>query len=169
MWIFLRQLGCLRSLRSTAKTRQCSGLEPEVRLLGRGPYFNASNPIDFGVLAFLKKALFERRRYKALTAASARQGMQIAAVCTVGAVIVDYHMPEINGDEVAMEIKRLKPHTPIVMISSDDRIPARGVEGGDAVLSKDEPPNRFLPLIARLCDERFTVSPKGRALQPEQG
>ena len=51
-----------------------------------------------------QRALLERRGYKVLTAASARQGLQIAAVCVVAAVIVDYHMPEMNGHEVATEI-----------------------------------------------------------------
>jgi CheY-like chemotaxis protein len=32
-------------------------------------------------------------------------------------------MPEMNGHEVATEIKRLKPQIPIVMVSSDDAIP----------------------------------------------
>ncbi len=36
-----------------------------------------------------------------LTAASARQGLQIAEGCALAAVIVDYHMPEMNGHELA--------------------------------------------------------------------
>ena len=57
-----------------------------------------------------QKALLERRGYKVLTADSARQGVQIAAVCAIAAVILDYHMPEMNGGEVATEIRRLR-HT----------------------------------------------------------
>jgi CheY-like chemotaxis protein len=56
-----------------------------------------------------QRVLLERLGYTVLTAASAQQGLQIAAVCGVAAVIVDYHMPEMNGPEVAIEIKRLKP------------------------------------------------------------
>jgi len=63
-----------------------------------------------------QKTLFERRGYKVLTAASARQGLRIVAACTVAAVVVDYHMPEMNGHEVAIEIKRLKPQIPIVFL-----------------------------------------------------
>jgi putative two-component system response regulator len=51
---------------------------------------------DDGMLRY-QKALFERRGYEVLTAASARQGLRIAAVCSVAAVVVDYHMPEMNG------------------------------------------------------------------------
>ncbi len=72
---------------------------------------------DDGMLCY-QKALLERRGYKVLTAASARQGLQIAAVCAIAAVIVDYHMPEMNGHEVATEIKRLTPQVPIVMLAT---------------------------------------------------
>ena len=43
---------------------------------------------DDGMLRY-QKALFERRGYKVLTAASARQGLRIAATCSVAAVVVD--------------------------------------------------------------------------------
>jgi CheY-like chemotaxis protein len=107
---------------------------------------------DDGMLRY-QKALFERRGYKVLTAASARQGLRIAAVCAVSAVIVDYHMPEMNGHEVATEIKRLKPQIPIVMVSSDDAIPEPALNVVDAFVSKNEAPHRLLPVITRICGE----------------
>jgi CheY-like chemotaxis protein len=100
-----------------------------------------------------QKALFERHGYKVLTAASARQGLRIAAVCTVAAVVVDYHMPEMNGLEVATEMKRLKPQIPIVMVSSDDAIPEPALNVVDAFVSKNEAPRRLLPVITRICGE----------------
>ena len=100
-----------------------------------------------------QKALFERHGYKVLTAASARQGLRIAAVCTVAAVVVDYHMPEMNGLEVATEMKRLKPQIPIVMVSSDDAIPELALNVVDAFVSKNEAPRRLLPVITRICGE----------------
>jgi len=45
---------------------------------------------------------------RVLTAASARQGLRIGAVRAVAAVVVDYHIPEMNGHEVATELRRLK-------------------------------------------------------------
>jgi CheY-like chemotaxis protein len=107
---------------------------------------------DDGMLRY-QKALFERRGYKVLTAASARQGLRIAAVCAVAAVVVDYHMPEMNGLEVATEMKRLKPQIPIVMVSSDDAIPELALNVVDAFVSKNEAPRRLLPVITRICGE----------------
>ena len=107
---------------------------------------------DDGMLCY-QKALFERRGYKVITAASARQGLRIAAVCEVTAVVVDYHMPEMNGLEFATEVKRLKPQMPIVMVSSDDAISEPALNVVDAFVSKNEAPRRLLPVITRICGE----------------
>ena len=113
---------------------------------------------DDGMLRY-QRALLERRGYKVLTAASARHGLQIAAVCAVAAVIVDYQMPEMNGHEVATEIKRLRPQVPIVMLSSDDEIPEPALSLVDAFVSKNEAPSRLLPVITRICGGSPPSSP----------
>ncbi len=91
---------------------------------------------DDGMLRY-QKALFERRGFKVLTASSARQGIRIAAACTVAAVVVDYHMPEMNGHEVALEIKRVNPQIPIVLFSCDYAIPEPELNVLDAFVSKN--------------------------------
>ncbi len=50
-----------------------------------------------------------------LTASSGGQGLQLASDHSVDIVIVDYTMPEMNGQQVAIEISRLKPKAPIIM------------------------------------------------------
>ena len=107
---------------------------------------------DHAVLSY-HRALLERRGYEVLTAASARQGLDIAAGGVVAAVIVDYHMPEMNGDEVASEIKRLRPQLPIVMVSSDPEIPEHVLKAVDVFISKDEAASRLLPVITQVCGE----------------
>lgn len=111
---------------------------------------------DDGVLGY-QRALLERRGYTVLTATSPRQGLQIAAVCSIAAVIVDYHMPEMNGHEVALEVKRLRPQVPIIMVSSDDEIPEYVLKVVDAFVCKYEAPSRLLPVLTRICGE----SPSG--------
>jgi len=50
-------------------------------------------------------------------------------------VITDYNMKEMNGEELAVEIKKIDSHLPIVLISSDnDKIKNR--EYFDYVLDK---------------------------------
>ena len=116
---------------------------------------------DRSVLEY-HKALLERHGYDVLTAASPLDGLQIAAACGVAAVIVDYHMPEMNGNEVAIEIKRITPQVPIIMVSSDIEISEDALNVVDAFVSKDEAPERLLPVIIGICDESVTGSPAYR-------
>jgi CheY-like chemotaxis protein len=107
---------------------------------------------DAAILGY-HRALLERRGYEVLTAHSARRGLEIAVAGAVAAVILDYQMPEMNGHEVAMEIKRLRPQVPIVMVSGDDIIPEHALNVVDAFVSKNESSSRLVPVIARFCDE----------------
>jgi len=110
---------------------------------------------DNSVLEY-HKALLERRGYDVVTAASPLEGLQIAAACGIAAVIVDYHMPEMNGHEVAIEIKRITPQVPIIMVSSDNEISEDALNVVDAFVSKDEAPRRLLPVVVGICGESVT-------------
>jgi CheY-like chemotaxis protein len=113
---------------------------------------------DSSVLEY-HKALLERRGYDVLTAASPLEGLQMAAACGIAAVIVDYHMPEMNGHEVAIEIKRITPKVPIIMVSSDIEISEDALNVVDAFVSKDEAPQRLLPVIVGICGESVAGFP----------
>jgi CheY-like chemotaxis protein len=113
-----------------------------------------------GVLSY-HKALLERRGYEVLTAASARQGLRLAEVASVAAVVVDYHMPEMNGHEVATKIKRIRPQVPIVMVSSDRAVPEQALDAVDAFVPKDEVASRLLSVLNRVCRESPSSLPAG--------
>jgi DNA-binding NarL/FixJ family response regulator len=81
----------------------------------------------------------------------------------VAAVILDYHMPEMNGHEVASEINRIRPQTPIIMVSSDDQTPAHALQV-DAFVSKDEAPRRLLPVITQICGESLSTPPESKRI-----
>lgn len=110
-----------------------------------------------------QRALLERCGFAVLTAASARQGLQIAEACALAAVIVDYHMPEMNGHELATAIKRLRPQLPIVMVSSEDAIPEHALSVVDAFVSKDAASSRLLPVITQICGDNVAGSAKPRS------
>src|SRR5438552_1176727 len=63
------------------------------------------------------KIILEDFGYKVLTASSAREGLEIFASHVIDAVILDYQMPEMNGELVAAEMRRTKPRVPILMLS----------------------------------------------------
>jgi len=87
--------------------------------------------------------------YRVLTALSTK-GLELASVHSVDVVIVDYCMPEMNGPEVAIEIKRLRPHVPVIMLSGAVDIPEKDLKVVDAFVAKDRLGSQLLPVIAEL-------------------
>ncbi len=72
-----------------------------------------------------------------LTAASGGEGLELASKHSVDVVILDYFMPEMNGQEVAIEMRRLRPQAPIIMLSGAVDVPEQGLRWVDAFIAKD--------------------------------
>jgi|HubBroStandDraft_5_1064220.scaffolds.fasta_scaffold384617_2 CheY-like chemotaxis protein len=98
-----------------------------------------------------EKRILERSGYFVVTALSARRGLRLATSFSFDAVLLDYHMPEMNGHALACEIRRLRPETPVVMVSGSE-IPEETRRLVDAVVSKDEAARELLPTVSRVCD-----------------
>ena len=64
----------------------------------------------------VRKMVLESAGYSVLTAGSGKAGLEIFASQRVDLVILDYAMPEMNGYDVAVEMKRISPGTPILML-----------------------------------------------------
>lgn len=107
---------------------------------------------DDGVLGY-QRALLERSGYSVLTATFPGKGYKLRQIGRMAALIVDYHMPEINGHEVALKVRRLRPQIPIIVVSSDDEIPEYVLKVVDAFVCKYEAPSRLLPVLTRFCGE----------------
>jgi CheY-like chemotaxis protein len=97
-----------------------------------------------------EKSFLESFGYTVLTAASGGKGLELASRCSVDVVIVDYLMPEMNGQEVAKEMRRLKPLTPIIMLSAAVEVPEQALRVVDAFITKDGLASQLLPAIAQL-------------------
>jgi CheY-like chemotaxis protein len=60
-------------------------------------------------------------------------------------IVVDYKMPDMDGEKVAEEIRRVSPLTPILMYSGAlEELPARALELVDEFVSKQEPFSNLL-------------------------
>jgi CheY-like chemotaxis protein len=104
---------------------------------------------DEAILRY-EKALLERSGYAVLTAASAEQGLRLATMCNCDAVLVDYEMPGMNGDEVALAIKRLRPDLMVILLSGSD-VPSHALDSVDAFVPKLEASRQLLPVVADFC------------------
>ena len=103
-----------------------------------------------------ERRVFEASGYVVVTEASARRGLRLATSFSFDAVLMDYCMPEMNGHDLASEIRRVRPETPVVMVSGSE-IPEETRRLVDAVVPKDEAGRELLPTVARLC-ERLSPS-----------
>jgi len=64
-------------------------------------------------------------------------------------------MPEMNGQQVAVEMKRRRPYVPIIMASAYMDLPESALASVDSFLTKGEGPERLL----KRMDELLLSSP----------
>jgi len=88
--------------------------------------------------------------YSVTTARTAQEGLERFAVSPVDLVLLDYAMPDTNGDDVAMTMKRIKPDVRILMFSGVPYVPEKARLHVDAFLQKGEPPTVVLDKIREL-------------------
>jgi len=67
-------------------------------------------------------------------------------------VLLDYAMPEINGEQVATIMRRIKPGVRIVMLSGASNIPKDVLGQVDAFIQKGEQPIVVLQTIEKLLN-----------------
>ncbi len=97
-----------------------------------------------------EKDFLETFGYEVLTAPSGSKGLELASIHSVDVVIVDYFMPKMNGKEFAVEMRRLRPQAPIIMLSAAVDIPEQALKLVDAFIAKDHLSSQLLPMIAQL-------------------
>lgn len=102
-----------------------------------------------------RKVLLEESGYRVLTATSGRDGLELFCSHPVDAVILDYQMPGMNGDLVAAQMKRLKSHVPLLLVSGYERVPASALKFVDAFVSKGQSPAKLLTTVHDLLSVRF--------------
>ena len=97
-----------------------------------------------------ERAFLESVGYTVLTAPSGGKALELASVHSVDVIVVDYFMPEMNGHEVAIEMRRLRPQAPIIMLSGAMDIPEQALKSVDAFIAKDQLASHLLTAIVQL-------------------
>ncbi len=106
-----------------------------------------------------QKMLLEEDGLEVLTATNGKEALQAFVSHPVDLVLLDYHMPQMNGDVAAAYMKACKPDVPIVLLSADDWIPPSKLKTVDAFVSKSEPIAAFLETVEHLLSLRFLFQP----------
>jgi CheY-like chemotaxis protein len=106
-----------------------------------------------------RKILLEENGYKVLTATNGKKAVQAFVSNAVDLVLLDYHMPQMNGDVAAMHMRACKPDVPIALLSGDEWLPPDSLDAVDAFISKSEPIVSFLEKVDYLLSLRFLFQP----------
>ncbi len=92
----------------------------------------------------VRKMLLEYHGYEVLTAQNGHEGLQVFAANPIAAVVLDYSMPGMTGDQVAAEMKRLKPAVKILLLSAYVDLPEEALKYVDRRAVKGVAPGVFL-------------------------
>jgi CheY-like chemotaxis protein len=100
----------------------------------------------------LRKMLFESAGFTVLQAQSANAAMDAFQSHPVDVVVMDYWLSGINGTAVAEEMKRLRPKTPIVMLSGFSSLPGEGAVVDAWLRKADVEPEELVTAVRRLIE-----------------
>ena len=102
----------------------------------------------------VRKMLLERAGYRVLPAEDGPAGLELFAANQIDAVVLDYSMPGMSGAEVVVELRRIKPAVPILMLSAYTTLPSEIVRMVDRTMTKGEGAPALLERLGSLLEER---------------
>jgi CheY-like chemotaxis protein len=98
----------------------------------------------------VRKIMLESHGFHVLTASDGRQGLTVFDENPVDLVVLDYFMPDMNGGDVAAEIRKRRPDVPIIFLSAYFSLPPEALELANAFITKGDPPDSLLEKIEQL-------------------
>jgi CheY-like chemotaxis protein len=98
----------------------------------------------------VRKMVLESAVYSVFTAGDGKTGLEIFTSQRIDLVILDYAMPEMSGYEVAVEMRRINPEIPILMLSAYFPVPQEVLRVVDSYATKGESPLLLLEEVGVL-------------------
>ncbi|MGB8062755.1 MAG: response regulator [Candidatus Sulfotelmatobacter sp.] len=81
---------------------------------------------------------------------SGGKGLELASTQSVDVVILDYFMSTMNGQEIALAMRRPRPQASIILLTEAENVPEPTLNLVDTILAKGRLTSQLLPAIARL-------------------
>jgi CheY-like chemotaxis protein len=105
----------------------------------------------------LRRRVLEKAGYRVFTALTGKEGIEMFRQQPFDVVILDYWMADMDGLDVAVELKKLNAKTPIIMLSGYASILDEGLGKVDLWLRKGESdPETLLSAVVQLRGNRFS-------------
>ena len=103
----------------------------------------------------LRRVLLENAGYRVFTAPTGKQGIEVFRYQPIDVVILDYWMADMDGLDVAEQLKTLSPKTPIIMLSGYTSILDESLGKVDLWLRKGEgDPEQLLSAVMQALNSR---------------
>jgi CheY-like chemotaxis protein len=103
----------------------------------------------------LRRVLLENAGYRVFTALTGKQGIEVFRYQPIDVVILDYWMADMDGLDVAEQLKALSPKTPIIVLSGYTSILDEGLGKVDLWLRKGEgDPEQLLSAVMQALNSR---------------
>lgn len=100
--------------------------------------------------------VLEEYGYSVLISSDVQHGLRLFQTKEVHLVILDQEMPEMNGHEVAQQMKQIKPAVPIIIHSGAIELPEAAFKIANAVVPKG---TSFHILVAEIAQIMATHEP----------
>ena len=102
----------------------------------------------------VRKMLLEQLGYEVLTAADGTAGLDLFRGKQVDAVLLDYQMPGMKGDEVARQMRLLDSSVPIILVTGFLTLEDSQICDVDAFVTKGQSPEVLLSTIRQVLWRR---------------
>jgi CheY-like chemotaxis protein len=108
---------------------------------------------DFNTL-MLRKLVLEAAGYSVRTADSGERALQaLERGMNVDLVLLDYLMPGMNGNELAMKLRERYPHLPLIAVSAVGQLPDSLLKTVNAHIQKGQGPELLLSTVSAILEQ----------------
>jgi CheY-like chemotaxis protein len=110
----------------------------------------------------LRRLVFEALGYSVLTAISGEEALEALGLHRVDAVVLDYLMPGMDGEETARCIRKLRSEIPIILSSGCLEVPERLLEVVTTAVEKGARPETLIEVLEQqlsLCLTPTSIAP----------
>ena len=97
----------------------------------------------------MRRLIFEALGYSVLTATCGEDALEVCATHRVDAVVLDYLMPGMDGEETAHRIRKVRSDIPIILSSGCLAVPERVLEVVNAAVEKAAGPEALITVLAQ--------------------
>ena len=106
---------------------------------------------ELGLL--VRKLILEAEGFEVAIAPDGPTGLKLFGSLPFDLVVLDHSMPGMNGGQVAEELRRRSPGTPIVLLSAYVTLPEEHIAMVDAYITKGESTDLLLTTIRQLIEK----------------